>query len=560
MALACLAKIVASNQFEYSPYFADRIAEAWPEIRAWLHYTFTDWISSGKFIGRQKEDRIHGYRGIIPFIEALCRVPDLRQLLLRTPSERQNLFLVLSFCWQMESEDWFVMPQSYAPFTSAATPLAMLAEAFFHSVKQDDLNEFFIVLNLVAAGAKLDPSRIAEMSMDHLKDTASLSLPALASHIGMLTVLGRERSYTLALFAQHSFQRVIQILDDLTSDAHNPTTAEEVAACIHPCLMYLAQSIQASDGCSFVAEALRRDILAVLFRSSEWIAPDHPGCLYLAAVLHLISVYTIYPSVFLPFMEALGKAPDDTEDPADLPNQDTHPIQHQMEVAILTGTYRYLNQLIIKPDSSFKCMNPECGEAEIDVLKDTTPCSECFIASYCSEACRKAHWTASHKEDCETWINARNGGIRPPILPRDIEYACDVAIAAVQASRGDIARVWKTEMPWRTPLVSVDYTQDLRGLMSIGEECLTTMPRPIGSPVLDPVEFKAMWEAERSKGFHDEHVLVGIFLPHGTALQTHWRWIPINPEYTEGTVVERLIQTVEFLESEGIDIDAITNE
>ncbi|KAJ6507848.1 hypothetical protein C8R47DRAFT_1315295, partial [Mycena vitilis] len=400
------------------------------------------------------------------------------------------------------------------------------------------------------------------MTMDRLKDIASLPLPALASHIAMLTVLGREPAYPPALFAHHSFQSVIQILESLTSDAHNPTTAEQVAACIQPCLMYLAQSIQAADGCSFVAEALRSDILAVLFRSSEWIAPDHPGHIYLAAVLHLISVYTIYPSVFVPFMGVLSKAPDDNEDPKDLQNQDTDPTQHRLKMAVLIGILRYLNQATIKPDTAFfKCTNPECGESEIDVLGDNYPCSGCFMASYCSEACQKAHWTDSHKEECETRINARNGGIRPPILPQDIEYVCDVALAAVQASRGEIARVWKTEMPCRTPLVSVDYTQDLRGLMAIGEECLTTMPRPIGSPVLDSVEFRAtsMWEAERSKGFHDEHVLVGIFLPHGTGLQTHWRWIPISAEYTEGTVVERLIQTVEFLESDGIDIDAILN-
>jgi hypothetical protein len=141
-------------------------------------------------------------------------------------------------------------------------------------------------------------------------------------------------------------------------------------------------------------------------------------------------------------------------------------------------------------------------------------------------------------------------GLALPILPHDIEFGCDVAMFELRTHRVEIAKVWKKERPERTPVVSVDFTDDPKGRVLVGEEALANPPVFLGGPPgLDiPSYFKALWEAETSKEFHDEHVVVCIFLPHGPGLQTHWRWIPINPKYTEGTVVDRLIQTVEFLE------------
>jgi hypothetical protein len=203
----------------------------------------------------------------------------------------------------MESEGWFEMPQSHSPFTSAAAPLATLLQAHLDGKKSKD--DFFIVFQLVAASAKLDPPRVASMALGRVKDPASIPLATLAAHIGMIRILGLSSSYSPALLARNSIQDIIRILDELTSGEYDPTTAQEVQACIYPCLRYLSQSFVCSDGCSFVAQALHTGILPPLIRSSKWMLPDSEGHVALWTVLEVVSVYTIYPSVLWPFVAAI---------------------------------------------------------------------------------------------------------------------------------------------------------------------------------------------------------------------------------------------------------------
>jgi hypothetical protein len=146
-----------------------------------------------------------------------------------------------------------------------------------------------------------------------------------------------------------------------------------------------------------------------------------------------------------------------------------------------------------------------------------------------------------------------SGGLQLPIPPQDIDFASEVALAEVADHRAEIVKVWKEEMPHRTPVVSFDYTWDPKGVMRIGEDCLANPPPTLrGPPGFDiPAFFRAEWEAETSKEFHDEHAVICVFLPYGLIVQPHWIYIPIDPAYTEGTVVERLIQTVENFERGG---------
>ncbi|KAJ7679084.1 hypothetical protein DFH06DRAFT_1165655 [Mycena polygramma] len=538
-ALKCLIKVMASDQFKYNPYLVTRLVQAWPEIRAWLQYTFTNRITFGMFIDRQKQDRIEGYRSIIPFLQVVCRIPDLRELLLRTPSERQNMFLVLSFCWRMESEGWFELQEDYAQFTSAAIPLATLAQAHIDGKKSED--DFFPVLQLVAARAKLDPAKVASIALDRVKDPTSVPLSTLAAHIAMIRILGMSPSYSPALLAQNSIQNMIRILDELTSRDYDPTTAQEVEACIRPCLRYLSRSLVCSDGCSFVAQALHTGILPALMRSSKWLLPESDGHVYLQTVLEVISVYAIYPSVFWSFGPTL-KAFAKTEEEAIKQLDPT--IQKDLMTMTAVITYRLA---MLLPSANLNCEN--CGQPVNPFEAETScNCDQCFMSSYCSEACRTTHWTNSHREECKTLLDARKDGFTLPILLRDFEFGCDVAMVELRINRVEIANVWKRERPERTPVVSVDFTDDFKGRILVGEEALANPPPFLrGPPGLDLASyFRALWDAETSKEFHDEHVVVCIFLPHGPGLQTHWRWIPISPEYTEGTVVDRLINTVEF--------------
>ncbi|KAJ6561995.1 hypothetical protein B0H19DRAFT_91297 [Mycena capillaripes] len=189
----------------------------------------------------------------------------------------------------MEGEDWFVNPWK-EEYKSAAGPLVTLMQIHFGGPKvvDDPIHDFFKVV--VLATNLLDPSIAARIALDRLKDAASLPLRDLAPHIGMLSTLGTELSCSPALLQQHSVKDDIHILLDLISAPYNPETAIEVEACIRPCLIYVLESLSASDGCSFVAEALHGDTV---------------NYLYLTEVLRALSAYTIYPSVLWSFVASI---------------------------------------------------------------------------------------------------------------------------------------------------------------------------------------------------------------------------------------------------------------
>jgi hypothetical protein len=116
-----------------------------------------------------------------------------------------------------------------------------------------------------------------------------------------------------------------------------------------------------------------------------------------------------------------------------------------------------------------------------------------------------------------------------------------VVIEEVRRRKEEVVRVWKEEMPARTPVVSVNYfLDDPRGILIAGS--------PSKFPPQGYAEFQQvrdMWENVISQDIHREHVIIGAYLPHGTTGKLHFLWLGINDAYTEGTVVERLIKTVE---------------
>jgi hypothetical protein len=119
-------------------------------------------------------------------------------------------------------------------------------------------------------------------------------------------------------------------------------------------------------------------------------------------------------------------------------------------------------------------------------------------------------------------------------------------MSEVSRRRADIVRVWKAEMPERNPLVAFDYTVDPRGVMVVGQQCFHTLPGGWKLPAEDTRDLlKCFWAQHTQKEFHREHIIVGIFLPRGEEFKEHCVWIGIDPQFTEGTVVERLIKTIE---------------
>ncbi|KAJ7745698.1 hypothetical protein B0H16DRAFT_1855847 [Mycena metata] len=323
MALACLTKIIISGQLDANPHLTTRLAEAMPDIRAWIAYTYLDWIVNGRFIGRENKDRVEGFRSVVPFIDAACRMPHLREALVGNAHDRKGIHLLLSFCWQMESEPWFEEADAagHFPFISASSPIWTLLRSTIH--------EKLITGEVIDTSNQLGFSPFrhldddAKAALRRLDDSASLPLPALAGHIGVLSALAHD--WPSGLLWQHSIGKVTRVLGEITSVPYRAETAEEVGRCIEPCLFYLCQCLKQSDGRSFVAEVLHSGILPALVRAAQWIPPEHEAFLFLLRTMAIISSYTIYPSIFGPYITSLARD--------NIPTRGDQPLD-----SILTGT------------------------------------------------------------------------------------------------------------------------------------------------------------------------------------------------------------------------------
>ncbi|KAJ7158504.1 hypothetical protein C8R46DRAFT_1109375 [Mycena filopes] len=529
MAFACLAKIITSGQLDLDPRLTTRLSNAVPDIYAWLYYTFTEWLFRGRFIGRENKDRIEGFRSLVPFLDAAFRLGDLRKAMLEDPKQRRQLEIFLYFCWQMESEDWFdeEAAAGHFPFISASSPYWTLMRSYIEEGRPLPHHEKANTSMGITPYRDFDDE--AKIALRRLEDAASLPLPALAGHIGILNAI--TLIYPRGLLWQHSIGKVTRLLGDITSVPYSTKTASAVEQCIFPCLFYLFRSLKESDGRSFVAEALHSDLLPALVRASQWITledgdmlEDGNSLFFLVGIMSIVSTYCVYPSVYGPFMASLAKL-------------NLKPGHHPIYSMIRATEMMILNSLSL-PES--REINLECKNCKkTDITLALTTCDKCFQTFYCSEECKRAD-SESHREFCEKVDKAREVGNELSLCLVnlvDIRFAIMLAIAAIRSSRAEIVEVWRRERPERVPVVSVDYTVLLFGDLRIGEDAL--------SHLLYMASEGFNWEEEAPKEEHDEHALLCLYLPHGQIVLNVPIWIPINPEYSQGTVVERLIQTVE---------------
>ncbi|KAJ7168522.1 hypothetical protein C8R46DRAFT_236174 [Mycena filopes] len=451
MALAGITKIIASGQLELNPHLTARLSDAMPEIRAWWLYTLEQWLFHGCFIGRENKDRVEGFRSLVPFFDAASRDPDLREAMIETEEERDRIHILLSFCWQMESEDWFEEDAAagHFPFTSASSPLWTLMRSYIKDGKITIENPTPLRLSPFR-----DPDDDAKAALHRLEDSATTPLPALAGHIGMLSALALE--YPNGLVWQHSIGKVTRLLRDITSVPYRAETAMEVEKCIYPCLFYLSLSISHSDGRTLIAEALHLDIIPSLVRASQWITPEHPGFLEaLFGIAARILMYTIYPSIFWPFLASVDKLSTDAI------WQDMDPV---LQSVFTLATYWIEDSLaLVSPDANLTWQCENCSQTSITPFTGAT-CEKCFMISYCSEACQKAH-SESHRAFCEQVDKAREEGERLYLLrPQDAHFAVKVGIAYIRSHRAEIAEIWRAEVPDRVPVVSVDYSSHALGI------------------------------------------------------------------------------------------------
>lgn len=138
-------------------------------------------------------------------------------------------------------------------------------------------------------------------------------------------------------------------------------------------------------------------------------------------------------------------------------------------------------------------------------------------------------------------LTPQTEGKGPLISPEDYDFATQVVIEEVVRRKDEVVRVWREEMPARTPVVSVNYfLDDPRGVLIAGS--------PSKFPPQGYSEFQQvrdMWENVISQDIHREHIIIGAYLPYGSGGKLHFLWMGINDAQTEGTVVERLIKTLE---------------
>ncbi|KAJ7626188.1 hypothetical protein FB45DRAFT_923139 [Roridomyces roridus] len=64
------------------------------------------------------------------------------------------------------------------------------------------------------------------------------------------------------------------------------------------------------------------------------------------------------------------------------------------------------------------CYNLECGMVTAH-RNEFERCSGCLTATYCSDTCQRADWTAGHRQDCRLHLDARRGFVHMGVHHRD---------------------------------------------------------------------------------------------------------------------------------------------
>ncbi|KAJ7764510.1 hypothetical protein DFH07DRAFT_811477 [Mycena maculata] len=528
-ALCILANISYLVRPAPDSQFVTRLLEAWPGIWKWLDYTFENWVVSPLFFDRNNANRYHAFLNIVVSLRSFLKIPAVCDIIL-SDNGGKAAFVMLGSCWLYEVEDEFKSASRDNPFLTTTEPLIDLA-----TFKRGSPPEVFFGCILPSTQDAGKPARVV---LDHLGwylTNTPWSPPAifiLDYHLRMATRMTIALPYMTALLAQHSVRTITRILVSLTSGTYDIATAPGISQCIGSCLEYLETTLPAADGFAWIRHAVQIGLIPAMLRTQAWLAdmPDDDGQSALVKLFRLLSLYSMYPSVLRALAKSIrgGRELRLPETIMDNPPIWTAYLELEEFVQDRSGLFGV--------DLNEYCQNPDCRK--IDAENNFSSCSSCFATSYCSSDCQKTHWKSGHRVDCKSLKELRQQGKSSPISPEDYDFATKVVIEEVTRRQDDVVRVWKEEMPARTPVVSVNYfLGDPKGVLVAGSP--SKFP-PHGYSEFP--EVRDMWENVISQDIHREHIIVGAYLPHK---QLHFLWIGINDAQTEGTVVERLIKTLE---------------
>ncbi|KAJ7151444.1 hypothetical protein C8R43DRAFT_1005209 [Mycena crocata] len=511
-----------------------RLVEAWPGIWKWLNYTFENWVISPLFLDRTSANRHHAFQTIIVSLRSFVKIPALCECILADSGGKQT-FVMLGSCWLYEIEEEFKQASKNDPLLSATEPLLDLG-----TFKPNPPPDVFFGCIMPGTQDAGKPARVALSHLEwYLTNTpwSPHAIFILDYHLRMATTMTIALPYQNALLAQNVVRTVTRILVSLTSTPYDLATAPGVSQCIGSCFEFLETVLPQADGFAWTTHAVQIGLIPAMLRAQSWLAdmPNDEAQSTLIKLFNLLSLYSMYPSLLRHLLRSLRRVRE-----LKLPEtvQDNPPVwTAYLELQNLVSD----RSTLFNVDMNIRCHNPPCGK--IDVNNKFSGCSNCFTTSYCSSDCQKEHWKSGHRLDCKTLKALRLEGKAPSVTPEDYDFATKVVIEEVRRRKEEVLRVWKEEMPARTPVVSVNYfLDDPKGVLIAGS--------PSKHPPQGYAEFaqvREMWENVISQDIHLEHSIVGAYLPHGSSGKLHFLWMGIDPRATDGTVVERLIKTLELL-------------
>ncbi|KAJ7160252.1 hypothetical protein C8R46DRAFT_1194648 [Mycena filopes] len=549
-----------------------RTVQGWPDLAAWIRMIFDSWLLSGR-LRREKSSLLPAYTHILDFYTKILFVPEICKVAMSEPSRERTLTMLL-FCWTIE--DSMAAEEGVPSFLSAAFPLTKLFLSD-HKPEATAAVDLFRSLKAIRAphevirkllDVEYTPDAIARRALNLVRNpTNSTSGHRGVPHVRMLNLFAHGSEYADALLAQHSVRDVTRYLHDSTS--HSERFDEEG---IDVCVEYLANSIPKKDGFSNARMALHAGLLPAILRSagllvsdsesdadvsdseSDTDVPDSKSDADLSGLeklLHIISLYLIYPSVRHAFLVSVQKIKQ-----LDDINRDTSVYAAYQKLVRLIDDRLITTQrwCSTKIETGAKCA--KCGKD--DNASTLRACTGCFNVSYCSENCQKQHWS-SHEHACKETKALRKAGKPLDMSQSDMDGIFQFAMSQINLRAGEIARVWKEEGPTRTPLICFDFTEDPMGVLTAGKRCVDTLPgatRATGGMVYFPEMkvlidaagyYNSLWLETISRKVHDEHGIVCVYVPQGETPKGKWMLFSMNVGLVreEGTVFEKLVRTVE---------------
>ncbi|KAJ6463905.1 hypothetical protein C8R45DRAFT_940105 [Mycena sanguinolenta] len=517
IALCSLANMSHLVGPEPDSEFAKLLVAAWPDMSKWLEYTFLNWIISPMF-------------------------SEINRCFVKIPAIREHIL----------AADGGMKTSSRQLRTTHSSVLRnhCLTWGHFNPVPRPT---YFSPASCPPPGAKIEATSTtatlaARTALDHLDwylmNPAPWSPPALLMldyHIRMVCKMSFALPYLHTLLALHSVRTIVRIFVALTAGPYNETTAPGVARAISSCLEYLEMILPAADGFAWTTYAVQVGLLPAMLRAQTWLAdaetPDTES--KLVKLMRLLSLYSMYASLLRPLARSVRQTRE-----LGLTDRirDNPPVwTAYLELEEIVEDRR---TMFADVDMEIQCNNSRCRK--IHEGENFSSCSGCFTVSYCSSECQEEHWTNGHQVECKALEHLRAGGKSLPMSPEDYDFATRVVIKEVERRKDEILRVWRDEMPPRTPVVSLNYfSDDPRGVLVAGS--------PSKYPPEGYVEFpdvRELWENVISQDIHREHAIIGIYLPHGSGGNLHFMWLGIDGRVENDdslSVVEKLIKSLELL-------------